>query len=128
MKQSIRTIGSVVAGYMVIFVAAVLAQDVLFGGVSYEKSAFSTLVVAGSLTTLGAVLGGVALAWISKVRPWIHASLLSAWLVFETSYLAVRGITENPLWFDAVGGGSLIVGVFVGVFLFVSYGRGRLAS
>jgi len=66
------------------------------------------------------------MAWVSKFHPWVSVGLLAAWLVFERTYLARQGILDNPLWFDAVAGGSVIAGVVVGAFLYVSCGRPRL--
>ena len=122
MKQIVRVIGSLLVGYAVIVVGAILGQDLLFGGVSsYDESPASTLWIAGGLTTLGAVAGGAAMAWISKFHPWVSVSLLGAWLTFERMYLARQGILDNPLWYDAVAGGSVIAGVALGSFLYVYY-------
>ena len=127
MKQIVRVIGSLLVGYLVIVIGAILGQDLLFGGVSsYDESPASTLWIAGGLTTLGAVAGGAAMAWISKFHSWVSVSLLGTWLAFERIYLARQGILDNPLWFDAVAGGSVIAGVALGAFLYVSYGQPRL--
>ncbi len=127
MKQIVRVVGSLLVGYLAIVIGAILGQDLLFGGVSsYEGTPASTLWIAGGLTTLGAVAGGAAMAWVSKSRPWVSVSLLGAWLTFERTYLARQGILDNPLWFDAVAGGSVIAGVALGAFLYVSYGRRRV--
>ncbi len=127
MKRIVRVIGSLLVGYLGIVIGAILGQDLLFGGVSsYDESPASTLWIAGGLTTLGAVAGGAAMAWISKFHPWVSVSLLGAWLVFERMYLARQGILDNPLWFDAVAGGSVIAGVALGAFLYVSYCQPRV--
>ena len=127
MKRIVRVIGSLLVGYLAIVIGAILGQDLLFGGVSsYEGTPASTLWIAGGLTALGAVVGGAAMAWVSKFHPWVSVSLLAAWLAFERIYLARQGILDNPLWFDAVAGGSVIAGVAVGAFLYVSYGQPRL--
>ena len=127
MKQIVRVVVSLPVGYMIIVVGAILGQDLLFGGVSsYDESPASTLWIAGGLTTLGAVAGGAAMAWISKFHPWVSVGLLGSWLAFERMYLARQGILDNPLWFDVVAGGSVIAGVALGAFLYVSYGQPRL--
>lgn len=127
MKQIVRVIGSLLVGYLGIVIGAIVGQDLLFGGVSsYEESSASTLWIAGGLTVLGAVAGGAAMAWVMKSRPWVSFGLLAAWLAFERIYLARQGILDNPLWFDAVAGGSVIAGVALGAFLYVSYARPRL--
>lgn len=126
MKQIFRVVGSLLVGYLAIVMGAIVGQDLLFGGVSsYEGTPASTLWIAGGLTTLGAAAGGAAMAWISKYHPWISVSLLSAWLAFERIHLARQGILDNPPWFDAVSGGSVIAGVVLGAFLVVSYGKRR---
>ena len=125
MKQIVRVVGSLIVGYSGILIGAIVGQDLLFGGVSsYEGTPASTLWIAGGLTTLGAVAGGAAMAWISKFHPWVSVSLLGAWLAFERIHLARQGILDNPLWFDAVSGGSVIAGVALGALLYVSY-RGK---
>ena len=127
MKQIVRVIGSLLVGYLGIVIGALLGQDLLFGGVSsYDGTPASTLWIAGGLTTLGAVAGGAAMAWISRFHPWVSVSLLGAWLIFERIYLARQGILDNPLWFDAVAAASVIAGVALGAFLYVSYGRPKL--
>lgn len=124
MKQIVRVVGSLIVGYSGIVIGAIVGQDLLFGGVSsYEGTPASTLWIAGGLTTLGAVAGGAAMAWISKFHPWISVSLLGAWLAFERIYLARQGVLDNPFWFDAVSGGSVIAGVALGALLYVSYRR-----
>ena len=122
----VRVIGSLLVGYLGIVIGAIVGQDLLFGGVSsYDASPASTLWIAGGLTTLGAVAGGAALAWISKSHPWVSVGLLGAWLAFERLLLARQGVLDNPLWFDVVSGGSVIAGVALGAFLYLSYGRAR---
>ena len=126
MKQIVRVVGCLLVGYLAIVIGAIVGQDLLFGGVSsYEGTPASALWIAGSLTTLGAVAGGAAMAWISKFRQWISVSLLGAWLAFERILLARQGILDNPLWFDVVSGGSVIAGVALGAFLAVSYRKQR---
>ena len=122
MKQIVRVIGSLLVGYLGIVIGALLGQDLLFGGVSsYYETPASTLWIAGGLTTLGAVAGGAAMAWVSKFHPWVSVILMGTWLTFERTYLARQGILDNPLWFDAIAGGSVIAGVALGSFLYVSY-------
>ena len=47
-------------------------------------------------------------------------------VVGQDLLLARQGILDNPLWFDVVAGGSVIAGVALGAFLYVSYGKQRL--
>ena len=126
MQKIVRVIGSLLVGYLVIVVGALLGQDLLFGGVSsYYETPASTLWIAGGLTALGAVAAGAAMAWVSKFHPWISVILMGSWLTFERMYLARQGILDNPLWVDAVAGGSVIAGVALGTFLSVSYRQSR---
>ena len=106
-----RSIGAVVSGYAVLVIGAVIFQDALFGGLTYESPIFN-IIVGGGLTVASAVAGGYTLAAVAPGRPLLHAIPLCAWLCFETTMLYLQG--SSPLWFDIMAGGSNIVGVFAG--------------
>ncbi len=120
MVKIIRSVLAVIGGYAVIVLAAALAQDALYGGVSYTGSSFSTLAIAGTLTAAGTVLAGAALASIAGRGANLHGAVLAAWLVFETTFLAATGVTDNPIWLDVLTGGSLIAALFLGVHIYKS--------
>ena len=113
---ALRSVGAVILGYAVIVVGAIVFQDALFGGVNYG-SPLLALVVGGGMTAVSAVAGGYLLAQVAPAAPWWHATPLVLWLCTETTILYLRG--TSPLWFDVVTGGSLVVGVLLGVYLWV---------
>lgn len=66
--------------------------------------------------------GGYVLTVVAPNRPMLHTIPLLLWLCFETTFLFVTEVTAGPLWFDIVSGGSLVVGVIIGAFIFTRLG------
>ena len=128
MLQVSRSVGAVILGYAVIVLGAVVFQELLYGGLSYADSPWSHLVIGGGLTALSAVAGGFLLAYVAPARPMIHTVPLVVWLVFETTYLHMTGVTAGPLWFDIVSGGSLVIGVVIGAYAFLRFGPNALRN
>jgi hypothetical protein len=117
--QAVRSIASVIAGYATIVVAALIFQDVIFGGLSYPQSPLADIAIGGGFTVLGAVAGGYVLAALCRKAPLHHAAVLAGWLLFEGVYLFVAGISASPLWFDVISSASLAVGVILGCSIFM---------
>lgn len=116
MFSGFRSIGAVLLGYAVLVVGALIFQDALFGGLTYQSPLFD-LVIGGGLIVVSAVAGGYVLALTAPKHPMLHAVPLVIWLCFETTVLYLSG--DSPLWFDIVAGGSNVVGVLVGAFTWV---------
>jgi hypothetical protein len=94
-----------------------LVQEKWFGGVSYHKSSRPVLFVAGLLTFVSAVMGGLVAAWISGNYFLVPGIVMSLAIVTETTFLIRKGKVDGPLWFDISAAGSLIVGILLGVYL-----------
>ena len=55
---------ALIAGYAVMIIGIFGAQEGMFGGVTYQDTPLPQLVIAGILTTISAVVGGIVAAWI----------------------------------------------------------------
>ena len=87
-----------------------------FGHVTYSDSV-PTLIGAGLLTPLAAVVAGFAVAFIAGTRPNLHLVPMCALIVAETAFLYSRGLVDGPIWFEASAGLSLILGAIGGAYL-----------
>lgn len=116
MSTAGRSIGAVLSGYAILVLGALMFQDALFGRLTYHSPSFD-LVIGGGLTVVSAVVGGYVLAIVAPKRPMLHAVALAVWLCFETTMLYLSG--DSPLWFDILTGGSNIIGVFVGTYVWL---------
>jgi hypothetical protein len=110
----LRTVAGVIFGYWLLAMLITLVFERGLGGVSYSKSSLGVLVLAGFCGFASAVIGGAAAVWISGIRAWVPALIMSVLVVAETSWLVSSGRAEGPLWFDVLGGLSLIVGIQLG--------------
>jgi|SRR5688572_10161931 hypothetical protein len=119
----LRTVAGVIFGYWLLAMLITLVFERGLGGVSYSKSSLGVLVLAGFCGFASAVLGGAAAVWISGIRSWIPALVMSLLVVAETTWLVSSGRAEGPLWFDAFGALSLIAGIQLGAAV-----AGRLRS
>lgn len=118
----LRGLAAVVAGEATMVVLITLVQENLFGGVSFTKSSTSILLMAGALTFLAAAMGGFVAGWIAKGFPMLPAVILAAEVPVETTYLIVSGKTIDPVWFDIMAAGSLVVGILLGAYCHVVFG------
>jgi len=113
----LRSLAAVVIGYLVLVALITLVQEVWFGGVGFYKSSLTVLMVAGFFTFLSAVAGGLVAVLIAKSHGKIHTLVMCLLVVVETITLTVTGGTTDPLWFDLLASGSLIIGIMLGAFL-----------
>lgn len=117
-----RTLVGIVAGYGLMGLLITLVFENGLGGVNYGKSSAGVLLLAGLCGFASAVAGSMAAALISGGRRWITATVMSLLVVAETTWLVTSGRADGPVWFDALGALSLIVGIQLGALL---YGRFR---
>ena len=116
-KTLVRAVLGAMAGYIVLALASTLVQEVWLGGVSYNDSARSVLILAGMFTPLCAFLAGVASSLIATHSRWPAAALLSALIAVETTYLYMTGRVDGPLWFEAGAGAALMGTVLAATWL-----------
>ncbi len=115
--RALRSVAAVIVGYIVMVVLITLAQEGLFGGVTFHGSSWTVLTVAGALTFVSAGAGGAVAAWIAGHHGRIHAGVMGALVVIETTALITTGSFAGPLWFDLAASASLIVGILLGAYL-----------
>lgn len=113
-KTIFRIVLAIIGGEIALIIFATIAQEVLFDGISYNSSPMSEIVLGGLATFIAAILAGVVARLIIRDKintvPLGIAGLIS----LEMSYLIVTGKTGDPVWFDFLAGGSLILGVWLG--------------
>ncbi len=124
----LRALAALVVGEATMVVLITLVQETLFGGVSFTRSSAGVLVISGVLTFLAAMAGGFVAAWIARGFPMLAALVLAAEVPVETAYLILSGRTIDPVWFDILAAGSLVVGLLLGAYgsvVFASHVRQR---
>ena len=125
--QALRSIGAIVIGYALFVLGAQIAQEVILGGVSYQRSSHAVLAAAAILTPVAAAIGAAATAAIAPARPFLHLLPMFALITVETAYLYTTGRVDGPLWFEAMAALSLIVGGALGAGLYVMLARGPVS-
>ena len=97
--QTLRSVGGVVLGYLTLVLASAFVQQTIFGAVSFQNSSTLTLVLAGLLTPVAAVLAGLATAIIAGRAPVWHAIPICLAICAETIFLYSTHKVDGPLWF-----------------------------
>lgn len=104
-------------GYFTMIVGIFIAQEAIFGGVTYSGTPLPQLLIAGFLTTLSAAIGGWVSAKIDRGKGYGPALGMSGLVVLESIYMIGSGQMPGPVWFDVMAASSLVVGIFAGAFL-----------
>jgi hypothetical protein len=112
--QTLRSVGGVVLGYLTLVLASTFVQQTIFGGVSFQNSSTLTLVLAGLLTPVAAVLAGLATAIIAGRAPVWHVIPMCLAICAETIFLYTTHKVDGPLWFEGGAATALVVGAIVG--------------
>lgn len=116
--QVARSGVAIILGEVLLYAGTWLVQERLFGHVTYSDTV-PTLIGAGILTPLAAVIAGFVVALIAGTRPYLHLAPMSALIIAETGYLYSRGLVDGPFWFEASAGAALILGAVLGAFLWL---------
>jgi hypothetical protein len=114
MKILLRTIAGVVLGYGSMVVLITLVQETWFGGVARGETPFATLLAAGLLTCVAALIGAVAATAIARPGGRAAAVIMCCLVAIETTVLVVTGRVGGPLWFDIAAAASLILAILLG--------------
>jgi hypothetical protein len=116
--QLMRSLMGVVAGYAVmVFGTTIVQNDLLGGHVSYTHSPTSILLVGAVLTPLAALMGGFITGAIAGRAPFAHVVPMCTAIALETAYFTYVHRGSDPLWFRASAALALILGAFVGAWL-----------
>jgi hypothetical protein len=131
-KEALQTLAlallATIAGYVTLALTSTLVQEVWLGGVRYQQSTPTILILAGLLTPLCALLGGFISALIAGRARWPAAATLSALITAETTYLYSTQRVDGPLWFEASAAAALILAVVVGTWTGGRYREARRRS
>ena len=126
--RGLRSVGAVIAGYLVIAVGTTLTFETWLGGIGYYKSTPAVLALATVGAFLSGLAGGVVAAWLGDRRPLLHATAVLVPLTLDTAYVLFSGISNDPFWFDLGGGATLMVAAVLGGFLIQTFQRGSRAD
>jgi len=107
---------AVLVGELALILLATLAQEVLFDGIRYNTSSMFDLFFGGLATFLAAVGAGYLARLVVKEPKYAVPIALSVIISIEMTYLIVTNKTGDPVWFDVLGGSSLIFGIWLGFF------------
>lgn len=120
MKKTIRIVLAIVAGEIALILLTTIAQEVFFDGIRFNTSPLSHLIIGGTLTVAAAVLAGFIARLVSKKYYPVVPAVISLIVILETSWLIAQNVSGDPVWFDVIAGGSLVVGLWVGYY----FGKG----
>jgi hypothetical protein len=126
-KSLLMGVLGAVAAYVTLALASTLVQEVWLGGVSYQRSASSVLILAAVFTPLCAFVGGLVGSLAAGRARWLATVVLSGFIAIETSYLYITQRVDGPLWFEACAAAALILAAFAATWLYeyLSLRRGQ---
>jgi hypothetical protein len=119
-----RSLAAVAVGYAVIVALTTLAFEKWLGGVTYLHSRPQVLALAALSAVVAGLAGGYAAALIAGRAPLVHGAGVVLFLIVDTTYVLLSGISKDPVWYDLVGGLTLIGSCLCGAWL----ERWRLAA
>lgn len=117
LRRVLRSSVTVLAGYVSLIIGTTLVQETLLGGVSYQASSLTILILAGLLTPLAGIAAGAVSGWLAAARPVLHVVPIAIAIGIETTALYRSGRVDGPLWFEALAAAALMAGVLVGAML-----------
>ncbi|WP_222984775.1 hypothetical protein [Flagellimonas meishanensis] len=113
-RKLLQIVLAVLGGEMALILFATIAQEVLFDGVSYHASSMFDIIFGGLATFIAAVLAGIVARFIIKNNNNVVPIAISVIIIAEMTYLILTNKTGDPVWFDIMAGGSLVVGIWLG--------------
>ncbi len=111
---TLRSVGVVLTGFVVIALGTTLTLEVWLGGISYAESSLSDLAFATAGACLSGLLGGMVAAFLASRRPVAHAIGLLLPIGIDTSVFLASGERTDPLWFDLAGSLTLMLSAIAG--------------
>ena len=117
MKKNILFITlAIITGFASLTLLTIIAQEVIFDGISFTNSPLSTLLIGGGLSVLSAVFAGCIARLVYTPYKIIVPIIISLFIVADTTSIIVKNVSVDPAWFDLTAGVSLIIGVWVGYY------------
>ncbi len=113
----LRIILAIFVGELLLVLGTTLVQEIMFHGIGWYESGPMELVLGGLGSFLAAVLAGAAAFSIVRRQTEIPLGVLSLLVILETFWLIQTGKASGPVWFDVLGGITLVLGFWVGRFL-----------
>ncbi|MDX1667599.1 MAG: hypothetical protein R3350_10230 [Saprospiraceae bacterium] len=115
MKEFAFGLLAVIAGYGAVVLGTSLIFYLMPHGGRYNESAGWELGLAALLVPACAVFGGYLARKVSGRKSFLFPAVISLFIIVETAWLISRG-TGAPVWFDLVAGGSIVAGLFAGMY------------
>jgi hypothetical protein len=110
----LRSTAAAIAGYVLIVIGTSLAFEYMLGGIGYYKSSPAVLAVASLAALVSGLAGGYVAAWVGG-RPYLlNAAAVLVPLILDTTYVITSGISHDPVWYDLLGSGTLMLGAILG--------------
>jgi hypothetical protein len=120
----LRSVASVVGGYLTVALGTILTFNVLIGQMTVDSGPLQVL-----LGTIGAALSGLAggsVAGIVAPRfPFAHAAGVLIFLIIDTVSVVAKG--PGPIWFDLAGSSVLAITVLIGGWIIASRRESQMA-
>ncbi|MDH3708701.1 MAG: hypothetical protein OER04_02370 [Cyclobacteriaceae bacterium] len=113
----LRIFLAIIVGELLLVLGTTLVQEIMFHGIGWYESGPVELVLGGLGSFLAAMLSGVAAFSIVRRQTEIPLGVLSLLVILETFWLIQTGKASGPVWFDVIGGTTLVLGLWVGRFL-----------
>jgi hypothetical protein len=117
-KSLIMGVLGAVAAYVTLALASTLVQEVWLGGVSYQRSESSVLILAAVFAPLCAFVGGLVGSLVAGRARWLATAILCGFIAVETSYLYSTERVDGPLWFEAGAAAALILAACAATWLY----------
>ena len=105
---------SAVLGEIALIALTTVAQEVMFDGIDYYRSAPADLLFGGLATLIASALAGFIASVVVRGNSVIPHIIISILILLETLLLIGSGVLDGPLWFDLLSGLALIPGVWAG--------------
>ena len=121
--KTIRIVLAFIAGEFALNVLTYFVQEILFNDIRWTTSSWFDLIVGGALTTLAAVIAGMVARIVSKFYFLIIPTIISILIVAETIWIIQTRLGDNPVWYAALAGLSLIIGIWLGYIFGFSFKR-----
>lgn len=114
MINVIRVIGAVVLGYAIMVLLISVVQEIWLGGIGWNKSSLGVLALGGTFTCLSGAISAASASAVSQPTGRAASRVMAFLIVVETTFLISNGTLTDPLWFDMLASGSLLISVLLG--------------